>query len=267
MKILQIPSQKITIVLIIFLLIILIIWGIYAPAGLLGKADAIGYAVCHRIDLRSFHLGERALPLCARCSGMYLGAVGGILYQLLRFTRRGGLPGFKDGWVFILLAAAWVLDGVNSYLHFFPGVTGLYEPNNVLRLATGLGMGCAISAILVPSFHQSVWEAYDPRKVFTSWKEYAELFVIVAVLGVLLVSENTLVLYPLALISAGGVILVLSMAYTILWLMLWKKENSCVSWKNIVLPLTAGIITAFAQIIAFDAVRYWFTGTWDGFHL
>ncbi len=267
MKILQISRQKLSIFLFIFLLIILVIWSIEAPAGLLGKADAIGYAVCHRIDVRSFHLGERALPLCARCTGMYLGAVGGILYQLLRFTRRGGLPGLKDGGVFILLATAWVFDGVNSYLHFFPGVSGLYEPNNVLRLVTGLGMGCAIAAILVPSFHQSVWDAYDPRKVFTSWKEYAELFAIVAVLGLFVVSENTLVLYPLAIFSSVGVVLVLSMAYTILWLMLWKKENSCVSWKSLLLPFMAGIITAFAQIIAFDAVRYWFTGTWNGFHL
>ena len=55
--------------------LVLLGWLLNTPPGLLGKADAIGYAVCHRIDLRSFHLGERALPLCARCSGMYLGAM------------------------------------------------------------------------------------------------------------------------------------------------------------------------------------------------
>src|SRR5450759_1456011 len=50
-------------------------WFINTPPGLLGKADAIGYAVCHRISERSFHIGSIQLPLCARCSGMYLGAV------------------------------------------------------------------------------------------------------------------------------------------------------------------------------------------------
>jgi hypothetical protein len=48
--------------------LVLLGWLINTPAGLLGKADAIGYAVCHRIDLRSFFIGERQFPLCMRCS-------------------------------------------------------------------------------------------------------------------------------------------------------------------------------------------------------
>ena len=264
---LNLSRTKITIAISALLLIILVVWGMFTPDGLMGKADAIGYAVCHRIAIRSFHLGERPLPLCARCSGMYLGAVTGILYQMIRFTRRGGLPNLKTGWPFLFFAAAWVFDGVNSYLHFFPGVNGLYEPTNTLRLITGLGMGLSISAILVPSFNQSVWDAFDPRPVFIHWRSYLELVGITALVGLLFYSQNTIILYPLALISAGGVLLVLGMAYCILWLMVWKKENSCVSWKWVALPFLGGLVTAFAQIIAFDAVRYWLTGTWDGFHL
>ena len=47
-------------------------WMVFAgeAEGILGHADEIGYAVCHQIDLRSFHIGDRPLPLCARCSGM-----------------------------------------------------------------------------------------------------------------------------------------------------------------------------------------------------
>ena len=43
-------------------------WLLNTPEGVLGKADAIGYAICHRIDGRSFHLGNRQFPLCARCT-------------------------------------------------------------------------------------------------------------------------------------------------------------------------------------------------------
>ena len=35
--------------LILLLGILLVVWLILTPPGLLGKADAIGYAVCHRI--------------------------------------------------------------------------------------------------------------------------------------------------------------------------------------------------------------------------
>ena len=34
-------------------------WFSFTPPGLLGKADAVGYAICHRIDERSFQLGDR----------------------------------------------------------------------------------------------------------------------------------------------------------------------------------------------------------------
>jgi hypothetical protein len=41
----------------------LIGWWYYTPPGLLGKADAAGYAVCHRIASRSFLIGDRQTPL------------------------------------------------------------------------------------------------------------------------------------------------------------------------------------------------------------
>lgn len=63
-----------------------------APEGILGKADAIGYAVCHRLDPRSFHVDGRQLPLCARCSGMYLGAVLGFIFLNLRYHHSAGIP-------------------------------------------------------------------------------------------------------------------------------------------------------------------------------
>ncbi|HEX2978655.1 MAG TPA: DUF2085 domain-containing protein, partial [Anaerolineaceae bacterium] len=132
-------------------------WLLNTPQGIFGKADAIGYAVCHRIDARSFHIGTRQLPLCARCSGMYLGAVVGILYQFYAGRRRGGLPSKWMMAFFALLAAAFAVDGLNSYAHFFPRLPSLYQPNNILRLFTGSGMGLAISAFLFPVFNQTLW--------------------------------------------------------------------------------------------------------------
>src|SRR5512135_3248394 len=64
-------------------------WLLNTPPGLLGKADAVGYSVCHRIDARSFHIGNRQLPLCVRCTGMYLGAMLGLVYQAFLAPRRG----------------------------------------------------------------------------------------------------------------------------------------------------------------------------------
>ncbi|MFC1936831.1 hypothetical protein ACFLYP_04105 [Chloroflexota bacterium] len=45
--------------------LMLVGWLLNTPTGLLGKADAIGYAVCHQIAHRSFHIGDRPISLCA----------------------------------------------------------------------------------------------------------------------------------------------------------------------------------------------------------
>ncbi|MCL4271991.1 MAG: hypothetical protein KJZ72_20700, partial [Anaerolineales bacterium] len=42
-------------------IIAVVAWFIIAPEGALGKLDAIGYAVCHRIDERSFQIDDRQL--------------------------------------------------------------------------------------------------------------------------------------------------------------------------------------------------------------
>jgi uncharacterized membrane protein len=242
-------------------------WLLNTPGGLLGKADAIGYAVCHRIDMRSFHLGDRQVPLCARCSGMYLGAVLGLVYQFALRRRRTGTP----PWSVLLLLGAMVLafgvDGLNSYLHFFPGAPSLYEPQNWLRLLTGTGMGIVISAALYPAFNQTVWKDWDRRPALDGLGFLIGLVVLAAFLDLVVLTENPLVLYPLALISAAGVLLILSMVYTMVWLMVLRIENRYQSVFQLFFPLTGGFGMALLQIAILDFVRYLLTGTWDGFHL
>ncbi len=248
-------------------LVILLAWLIETPDGLLGKADAIGYAVCHRIEARSFFIGDRQLPLCARCSGMFLGAVVGMVYQFVRFPRRGGMLTWKSGIPFILFFLAWASDGLNSYLHLIPGMPSLYEPNNTLRLITGLGMGLSMAAILVPAFNQSVWKVYEDRQIFLSLRPYLEMILAAFGIGLLYLTHNTYILYVLALISASGVLVILSPVYALIWLMLVKKYNYADRWQDLFIPLCAGFATAILQIAAIDALRFWFTGTWNGFHL
>ena len=88
------PKQQRSIpwVVIMFFLVLLGVWLALTPPGLLGKLDAIGYAVCHRIDARSYHIGERQVPLCVRCTGMYLGAMLSIIFQLVQGRKGNTRP-------------------------------------------------------------------------------------------------------------------------------------------------------------------------------
>jgi uncharacterized membrane protein len=245
---------------------VILVWLLYTPEGLLGKADGIGYAVCHRIDARSFHIGDRPMPLCVRCTGMFLGALLGLAYQSLTSPRRAGFPG-KSVWaVLALILVAFGLDGVNSYFHLFPGFTGLYEPNHALRLLTGIGMGAAMAVVLYPAFHQTVWREFDRRPAIGGLRDLAILLGLALLLAGLVWLQNPVLLYPLALLSAGGVLALLILVYTMVSVMILRMENRAHTAAQLALPLIMGVGLAFLQIGGLDLVRYLLTGTWDGFH-
>ena len=130
-------------------------WMYISPEGALGKLDAIGYAVCHRIDARSFHIGEHQLPLCARCTGEFYAAGIALIFQAFVSGKKSKLPSRGIIAVLVLFFLAFGIDGSNSYLYLLkqstPGaldnIPNLYIPNNILRLFTGSGMGIALAVV------------------------------------------------------------------------------------------------------------------------
>ncbi len=250
-------------------LLVITVWLFNTPPGLLGKADSIGYAVCHRIPERSFHIGERPLPLCARCSGMYLGAMTALIYQVLFSGKRQKFPPWSVAAPLILFVAAFGIDGANSYLYLIktvspgalPQIPNIYIPNNTLRLFTGSGMGLGLAAILYPAFNQSAWADAEDKPAL-DWKGFLTVVGITVVVDLLVLTESPLVLYPAALISAAGVLVLLTMIYTIVWLMLMRQDGVFIRLRQLWLPILAGLTIAFIQILAIDLARFWLTGTW-----
>ncbi|RPI83743.1 MAG: DUF2085 domain-containing protein [Chloroflexi bacterium] len=245
--------------------LLLLGWLLNTPAGILGKADAVGYAVCHRIDVRSFHIGDRALPLCARCSGMFLGAALGLAFQSIFFPRRTGTPPWYILVILALFVAAFAVDGLNSYLHLFENAPNVYEPQNWSRLVTGTGMGITISVGMYLAFNQTVWKGWDQRPAIHGWVPLAGLIFLAGIMNLLVLSENSFVLYPLALISAGSVLVLLTMIYTMVLIMLFRRENTYERFQSVLFPLLGGFIIALLQVAATDYLRFLLTGTWGGF--
>jgi uncharacterized membrane protein len=257
-------SRLLKIILVFATGLLLAAWLWETPGGLLGKADGIAYAVCHRISARTFFLGDRPIPLCARCSGMYLGALVGLLYQI-RLGRRGGMPPLKIMLVLGAFLVAFGIDGVNSYVRFFPHAAQLYESQNWLRLVTGTGLGLGLALVLLPVVNQTLWIQCDDLPYIPSWRSFLGLLACAAVMVLALLSENPLALYPLALLSSLTVLIILSMVYLMVWVLISKRDNTYRSWREIWVPLVAGFGTALLQIAVLDAGRFWLTGTWNGF--
>lgn len=241
-------------------------WLILTPPGLLGKADAIGFAVCHRIEERSFSFGNRPMPLCARCTGMYIGALIGLCYQL-RLGRRGGMPSLKIIIVLGIFLIAFGIDGVNSYLHFFPSAPSFYSPQNYLRLLTGLGLGIGMAAMIYPVFQQTVWTEWSGETALKSWRQLGEIIFIAGAIYLGILSENPIVIYLCSLLSAATVVVILGIVYTMVWIMIFKLDNKFSKWKEMWMFIVAGFGTAIFQIAVMDITRFALSGNWNGFNL
>ena len=255
-------------------LIVFTVWFSIAPPGLLGKADSIGYAICHRIDERSFHVFGRQLPLCARCTGEFYTAGISLLFFALVSPKRSGMPGWKLGAPLILFLLAFGIDGSNSYLYLLKQTSGgaldsipnLYIPNNTLRLFTGSGMGIALAAILFPAFNSSAWKTHDPAPAL-DWKKLGSIIVIVLVIDLLILTEHPAILYPIAIISVVGVLSLLILVFTMVWVLIMRLENAFDTLFGMWMPFLAGMTLTLLMITVIDLLRFRLTGTWGGFPL
>lgn len=86
--------------------------------------------MCHGIPGRCLTLWDVPMPICARCTAIYLGLFAGLMLFLV--VRRGSERWFR--WVAIAATMPLLIDGVTQ-------ATGLRESTNPLRLATGLLAG------------------------------------------------------------------------------------------------------------------------------
>jgi hypothetical protein len=136
-----------------------------------------------------------------------------------------------------------------------------------LRLLTGSGMGLAVGVMLYPAFHSSVWRTFDPQPALGSGRELLILLLLTLGLDLIVLGENPVVLYPLALVSAAGVLVLLTTVYSLAWLMLWRRENRAERWGDLRWAFVAGFGLALLQIAGLDLVRFVLTGSWDGFHI
>ena len=88
---------------------------------------------CHRMPERSFFFRGHKFPICARCTGILIGYIIGILY-LIFYN--------KLGYIFeLLLMVPLLIDGIGQY-------RGYFVSTNIRRLITGILGGISLICLL-----------------------------------------------------------------------------------------------------------------------
>lgn len=258
--------------LIMFTLTLLGFWTISDPnrlaaSGILTAGDYAGAAFCHRISTRSFSILGRPIGLCARCSGMYLGFF--LYLSLVVLSGREKSVSFSPIYILAIMAtlvAIMGVDGINSYSHFFPNAPHIYTPNNTLRLFTGLGTGLAIGTFIVPAVSQTLWHPSIQVKkaAINTPGELVGLIGIAVLAGLILLTELPITTYVLAIFSILGLLLILTGINSILFLLLWRKDNKILNGLQSIPVLSISFIFACIEAAVLVSIRVMIIGTIHG---
>jgi uncharacterized membrane protein len=100
---------------------------------------AAGSIVCHQLPERSFHLAGIQLPVCARCTGLYVGGVVGIIVWLARARRPLSHAAARR---------ALVIAAVPTLVTVLSAAAGWWDPGNVLRAALAMPLGLMVGAVV-----------------------------------------------------------------------------------------------------------------------
>jgi uncharacterized membrane protein len=96
---------------------------------------------CHQDPSKSFYINENKLLVCARCTGIYLGALSVLFLSLIINFRIKTASEFK----LLLFSGLPMLIDVLLYN------TGVYNYSKIIALATGLILGAA-AAVCINNF-------------------------------------------------------------------------------------------------------------------
>jgi uncharacterized membrane protein len=128
-----------------------------AAASLLSAAVYIsGSLLCHQRPERSFYLWSAQFPVCARCTGIYVGAALGALVGLVRLTPNHSdvVSGFsRTNFVAsgfsrtarLVLFVASLPTAVTLAYEWITGVT----PANAIRALSGVVLGAAAAIVVM----------------------------------------------------------------------------------------------------------------------
>lgn len=226
----------------------------HTPAGCYSKIFAVGSSLCHQIPSHSPVLNGVQFPLCARCTGLYLGSLIGLSYALFA-GRKAGIP--RKPYLILLFSifVIWGADGVNSLISDFLNRPFLYETTNLTRSITGYAMGLVMSTALATLFNITVWEARENTPILRTPLQVGVYILLAGTVNLMILSNNDYLFRLAAYLAIFTAMTIISLLYSVFWVILFKKENTFKSTRDLLTYLVAGFATCMLQVSLMIALR------------
>ncbi len=163
----------------------------------------IGYAICHQLPDRSFFVYDHSLPLCARCTGIYIGMfIDFSLYFFIKFlkNKKPILP--PPLWINILSVSFTFLMAAQAISSIFID----YSFDKEIRFITGILFGISLPWYLLITLNYSPRFKYENKEII-NYKEYLILFLIATFSTTIFLFRIPFVMYLSSYISIVGLLI------------------------------------------------------------
>lgn len=207
----------------------------------------LGASVCHQIPERSLKMGGLILPICARCSGIYIGFFICAIFMFLIFRKReSDLPSLYILIILIIFVLSTVVDGLLSYL-------SVIETNNIARFITGFLSGSSTMAIIYPIFNYQYYRNSYNIKIFASPLKFVFFIVIDALVIFITLLQVGFLRYFYYYLAAVSVIFTFYFVNLLMILLIpvFSRKAPRLFSRYLVLPTIFALIMSLVELFAF----------------
>ena len=209
-----------------------------------------GGGLCHqRID-RSFNSGTFNMPVCSRCTGIYLGIFLSLLALILIERRvKGEFPSLK---IVLVSVGAFLLMG----LEVVSSTLGFIQSNNIIRMTTGFLMGWFMVLLLLPLANNSMFKKYIRKNYLDSPKKFWIWILAGLILCTIFIFSYSYALILWSIISVFGMVAFTTLILFILFFSLTRRLTGSIdSLKKFIISIITGIAVSLALLSLFSYLR------------
>lgn len=202
-----------------------------------------GDGLCHQLPERSFFVADIIFPVCARCTGIYVGFTFVLIALLVHYRQTRPSRGLAlAAYVIIAVGVAGMAwDGISSY-------ASIRETSNLLRLVTGVGFGSALATVVYLMLADTLFASRGEGLVLGDARGIAVLITAAgAGVGVVLLLDSVSVPIGPVFVAVSAVA-TFSAVGTGLAALHPRFRHSVVALKDATRPVAVGLLVGVAGI-------------------
>ena len=190
------------------------------------------------------------MPVCSRCTGIYLGIFLSLL-ALIFIERRikGEFPSLK---IVLVSIGVFLLMGLEVVL----STPGFIQSNNIIRMITGFLMGWFTVLLLLPLANNSMFKKYLRKNYLDSMKKFCIWLLAGLIICTIFIFTYSYVLTLWSIISVLGMVTFTTLILFILFFSLTRRLTGSIdSSKKFTISIIAGIAASLALLSLFSYLR------------